>query len=376
MKTKTKHTRIAQFAVLLFVAILLGCTYQIYGSKDEPPSIIGKQPIWAYKTDGPILSCLPNKNSGVFIYTSDAVYLVDSATGKLSWKTNLANDTDIYRKYTVETGIKSNEQTLIVQRDNGDVVSLAKSDGQLLWQNASQSQAPVFDMAINHDYAYVARLSSALTVYDAYTGTRIWSNSVPDRTSLYVFPISGKVYLGTSYELFGYDAQTGNLLLEHKFDGLVEKMLVDADHIYVAYPDSGISFASLDTETLEQRWSIPPLSLSLSVVNSILVESDVVYITGSKVVAVSALNGDLLWVSDAIDSFGRPVIQKNLLIVQGKTHLYVFDKVDGRMLSSQRLPGPFPLLSWMSYSQANPCQSETMFWLAHEKTLYAYDLSE
>ncbi len=176
---------------------------------------------------GQILSCLADQNSGVFVYTSNAIYSIDS-TGKLSWKTTLEKDTNINKDYTVRIGIKSNEKTLIVPRDNGDVISVATNNGQLLWQGNSGNKAPVFHMGIDQTYAYVARHSSEIVAYDTNIGQEVWFNPVPDRTSLYVFPIEGKVYLGTSYELFEYDAQTGDLLLDHKLDGFVEKIFIDA----------------------------------------------------------------------------------------------------------------------------------------------------
>jgi len=361
--------------VSLLSTILIGNIYRKTYSDSEYIGLLGRQPVWMFKTTGRILSCLPDKNSGVFVYTTDAVYLVNSVTGELIWKTGLKENTNTYDKYTIQTGIKSIEKVLVVQRGDGSIVSLSTENGQMLWQGISKTGLPVFDMNIDRHFAYVARSSLSLDAYDTSTGEKVWSSDVPDRTSLYVFPETDKVYLGTSYILFVYEAQTGNLLSEHRLDGFLGKMVVDSGSIYASYLNGKYSFTSLDAKTLEYRWVVPQDLLSLSEVNSIVVDDDVVYFSGNKLIALSATDGEILWVSDIKDIFGRAVIHKDFLIIQGKTQIYVLNKVDGNLIGNQKISGFLPLLSWMLYAQANPCASDTTVWLASNSYLYAYDLS-
>jgi len=370
-----RYKRIIFFVVSLLIVVLLAYVLQVFRSYNQQANILGVQPTWVFRADGEILSCLPENNSGIFVYTPTAIYLVDSITGELLWKTNLEEDTSIYRKYTIQTGIKSNEKVMVLQRDNGTVLSLSAKDGQVLWEGESETNAPIYDMGIDQDFVYVTRLSTSIVAYDAESGEKIWSKSVPDRTSLYLFPENEKVFLGTGYMLFAYDARTGDLLVEHILDGLMRKMFADANNIYIAYLDGKYSFTSLDKETLEYRWSIPSSLLSLSEVNAMLVKDDVVYVSGNKLVALSATNGEVLWVSDIEDVFGKPAIQNSFLVVQGRARVYVLNKIDGTLIDNQKISGFVPLISWMFYSQANPCASETMIWLSSNSFLYAYDLT-
>lgn len=375
MRINYRPTRLISSVLLVLVVILLGIIYEAFNLENQQALILGEQPAWEFKADGQILSCLPENESQVFVYTSNAIYLLDSDTGELRWKTNLGEDTSVYRKYTIEAGIRSNGKVVILQRDDGTVVSLSIQDGKILWKSVSTTKAPVYDIGIDSNLVYVTRRSASVAAYDADSGERAWSETVPDRTSLYIFPGNDKVYLGTSYVLYAYDIRTGDMLLEHQLDGFMGKMVIDANSIYITYLNGEYIFTSLDKESLEDQWSIPRGLQSVSEVNAMLVDDSTIYVSGNKLLALSAATGETLWVSDIKDIFGKPVIHHDFLIVQGRTQVYVLNKSDGMLIDKQKIPGFLPLISWMSYSQANPCANQTMLWLANNSNLYAYDLS-
>jgi len=375
MRINYRPPRLISSVVLLLVIILLGVIYETFSLEKKQALILGKQPVWEFKTDGRILSCLPENESRVFVYTPNAIYLLDSSTGELQWKTNLGDDTGVYRKYTIEAGIKSNGKALILQRDDGAVVSLSIQDGKILWKSVSTTKAPVYDIGIDSNLAYVTRRSASITAYDADSGERAWSETVPDRTSLYIFPENDKVYLGTSYVLYAYDIRTGDVLLEHRLDGFMGKMAIDVNSIYITYLNGEYIFVSLDKESLERQWSIHRGLQSVSEVNAMLVDNGVIFVSGNRLLALSAATGETLWVSDIKDIFGKPVVLNDFLIILGKTKVYILNKTDGSLIDNQKIPGFLPLLSWMSYSQANPCASESMIWIPGNSSLYAYDLT-
>jgi len=263
---------------------------------------------------------------------------------------------------------------LMIPRDNGEVITMAPLDGELLWQDSPISDWPVFDIDLDQDNAYISRMSSSLVAIDLESGDEIWSNSVPNRTSVFVFSINDKVYLGTGYAILTYNAKNGELLTEQDLSGLMDGVFVDAENIFIALLNGEYSVVSLDPNTLESHWSISRDDLPISDVNSIVVKDDAVYISGYQLIKLSASSGEILWVKDQDDSFRKPLIQNNNLLVQGNTHLYVFDISNGQLLDRQRIPALFPIVSMVNMTNSQPCQGQSMFWITVENRLYGFDL--
>lgn len=357
---------------LLTVILLFSLYYKQYIERQEM-LISEKNMVWLFDADDRLISCISNsENNSLFLNSSNYIYLLDAEKGNLIWKKSIDAQTDVYRKYSFRIGVKRAQRELLIPMDDGGVLSVSLVTGDTLWKDKSNIDAPILDIAVDQGFAYVARLSSSLVAIDLTTGKRVWENSVPDRTSLYIAVYDDKVYLATSYTLFVYDAQSGDLLMEYQLEGMLEKILIDANSIYITYLEGEYVLVSLDRETLNRRWAIDQNQLSITKVSSLIINDDILYITGDRLVSVSIYNGDVVWISRKIDSFGTPVILRNMALVLGNDHIYKIDIHNGQLLETTPTPVLFPLLDSIAYLQANPCQTNNMHWLLFENKVYAY----
>jgi len=269
----------------------------------------------------------------------------------------------------VEKGI------LITHRGDGAIQAIEVETGKILWEDSSKVGETIDSIYINNETVFVAIANNSVIAFDIYTGHTKWSFSAPSRSQLYLFGYKEKIFLGAGREI--YDISAGMLSTPLELDGLVNEIKSDSGKLYISYVDSNISYSSLSLISFQSLWKIDKNTISplTSIISSILTDDSIVYYAGKDIVAIDKEDGELLWLSNYNDEFGRPVIIGKFLFAQGRQKLYVFDKSEGAEIQSISLKGGFRPLEWITYEKVNPCANSNTVWIARGKMLYAYNIS-
>jgi outer membrane protein assembly factor BamB len=281
--------------------------------------------------------------------------------------------------------MKVNDDILLAQGRNATIMAYSANSGKLLWQNRFTNDYWIEDMGIFDNSLYVARHSTYLTAYNLNDGEILWSQRVPDRTSLFVFPDRETVYLGTSDSLRSYGVKTydgdylgpGRLLWEYSLDGLVDYMEKVDDTIYIAYyQDEGISFSAMDIKTFESKWNISYRQIpGILSIRSMVIENDVLYATGDKIVAIATQNGKVLWASERKAAYKKSIISGNVIYAIDRSYLYTLDKNTGVEMGRVPLPGLPSLISFIQGSYTNLFINDDLVIIVSNGQVYCYPRS-
>jgi outer membrane protein assembly factor BamB len=365
-----------KYIVLLLIAIvLLGYLWVQFNNKEELNQVLSKEPNWSVSIPSRILYCHPHKESYVLVQTTNEVMLLSAKDGERLWVNHLSDYHVIDDRSATQTGMQVEKGILVTHRGDGAIQAIEVETGKILWEDASKVGETIDSIYINNETVFVAIANNSVIAFDIYTGNTKWSFSAPSRSQLYLFGYKEKIFLSAGREI--YDVSAGMLSAPLELDGLVNEIKSDSEKLYISYVDSNISYSSLSLISFQSLWKIdkntvPPLT---SIIASILIDDNIVYYVGEDIVAIGKEDGELLWLSNYNDEFGRPVIIGNFLFAQGRQKLYILDKNTGAEIQSISLKGGFRPLEWIMYEKVNPCANSNTVWIARGKMLYAYNVS-
>jgi outer membrane protein assembly factor BamB len=359
---------------LIFIPILIFIPFYFHNKNlsKASESFFGR-PVWVYKPQQRIVTSLLDDNSRLFIQTLDSIYSLDIHTGEILWQASLLADS-VYG-----TPMKVSGDILLAQGQHATVAAYSADSGVLLW-NRSSSNSWIEDMSVYENNLYVARHSDYLFAYNLSDGEFLWSIDVPNRNTLFVFADKDTVYLGTNHLMRIYDAQFSipvNLLREHNFSGSVHFMKKAENTLYVAYyKDEGISISALDIRTFDSNWNIPYGQLpGISSINSMVIDNNILYAIGNRVVAISLENGNVLWGSNIDISYENSIIFHDVIYVTDGTYLYTFDKNTGTETRTIPLPGAHSLVSLFQGKYANLLMSDKLVIIVSNGQVYCFPRS-
>jgi outer membrane protein assembly factor BamB len=305
--------------------------------------ILLDKPIWTFDTGEQTISPPLVYDSKMFVQTASSLSSVDLETQRLLWKSDIPTDNLHIIPITASDGI------LIAQGENGGVIALIAKTGQLLWKDRLDvyhgTEAALFDIWIEDveiydETVYVARYSTYLTAYNLYSGEIRWSTHIPDKSILVSIIDSENVFLTTSTSLMQFDGETGRIVKQYSLNSPgapIQDVLKDEDTFYFARTsDKGISVFALDSNTFGKKWTVSSDVLSLSKFAGMVIDNNVLYISGDRLIAISTRNGQLLWNGEIKSRYGPPVVSDEKVYIQDRTNIYAYDKLSGLLIG--RLP--------------------------------------
>ena len=326
--------------IVCIAGLVLVITSTNFSFKSNLGPVLTDEPIWFSNIGEQIISPPLVYNSQIFFQTVNALYAIDLHTQKLIWRSDALADELHIVPLVISDGI------IIVQGKNGTVMAFSEETGGLLWENrlrvyhgteAALSDAWIEDAEIYNGIVYIARYSTSLTAYDLHNGEIHWSADVPDRTILVILLDSKNVFLTTSKSIIQFDSESGRMLHQRVLSTLIHYAIKYDDVFYFAMSsDEGISVFALNARTLDEKWARPSKELSLSEFSGMIIDNDVLYISGDRLIAVSARNGQLLWSGELKSHYGPPVVSGEKVYIQDRANIYAYDKVLGVLIG--RLP--------------------------------------
>jgi outer membrane protein assembly factor BamB len=325
---------------------------------------------WEFDAQNEIIDSPLFDGTNIYLQSRTHVSAINPSSGSLVWKTPIMPSSGAAR----DNFLKMKDDTLVVIRAENPVVALSKQTGDVIWENQATHHR-VLDASTFEDTVYEARQSWALTSFDLHSGEINWYSNVPDRTSLFIFPEKDIVYLGTGSSLLAINASNGQLVWEHDWKGLSGRMAKENHVLYLTFfAQRECAFAALDMRSLRFLWCISGKNdLAFSDINSVLVKDNVFYISGSKLIALAADTGKLIWQSEIRDSFGTLHIYQNKMYVQGQTKVYEVNLSTGKGHIMFSYPNMY-ITKWMAYSNIEPIIVNDQILITIENNLFAYKL--
>jgi outer membrane protein assembly factor BamB len=369
---RKKVITIYSIGLLLIIFPLIVFFRNIYFSNLSENSL-GK-PNWVNQPTDTIKTSVFDNSHRLFIQTFEYIYSLDLFTGEVIWQTNFQADPAHITPMVVS------RDTLVAQGRNASVGVFNAFSGDLLWSNHHTHGYRIEDWDIFDAKLYIASYLKSFTAYNLLDGEILWSHSLVDRESLYVFADNEAVYLGAddSFNIYNTQQPTqGTLKAEHQLDGLVEYMKKIGNMLYVAYyHDAGISISAVDITTFEKKWNITYRKLpGVSSIKSMYLKNDILYAIGNRIVAISSQNGEILWISDQEISYNKIIFSKDLFYAVDENYLYILEKSTGIETMRTHLPGLPPIFSFIQGKHTNLFIKDNIMVIISNGKIYCYPLS-
>jgi outer membrane protein assembly factor BamB len=332
------------------------------------------EPIWVNQPTDTIKTSVFDNSDRLFIQTFDYIYSLDLFTGEITWKTNFQADPAHITPMVVS------RDTLVAQGRNASVGVFNAFSGYLLWSNHHTHGYRIEDWYVFDNKLYIASYLKSFTAYNLLDGEILWSHSLVDRESLYVFADNEAVYLGAGDSFNIYDTQQpnqGTLIKYHKLEGLVEYMNKIGNMLYVAYyHDAGISISAVEINTFERIWKIEYRKLpGVSSIRSMYLKNDILYVIGNRIVAISSQNGEILWISDQDISYNKIIFSKDVIYAVDEDYLYILEKGTGIETMRTHLPGLPPIFSFIQGKHTNLFIKDNLMVIISNGKVYCFPLS-
>jgi outer membrane protein assembly factor BamB len=330
-------------AFLISIIFLCGLSYWIWiylpDHPREPISTGGfpSEPVWVFNAPENVIATPLVKGNKVFVRTSDGIYALDVKSGKLLWRSwsigSMGKDilfpSIIYSPLFVGN-------ILIVPEFDLNIAAFDEETGNLLWRSNIIAEgirhfndSSFGAICVQGDQILVARKNHKLTSYRAKDGAIQWAVDVPWRTSLYLTSKPGKIYLGARI-IYVYDALDGKLLKEKELDGLIGPILVEDGVLYAGLQLQDMTLIALDANSLQEIWRIKEKNIGDNNPRDFTSKGDILFLSGSRMTAISKSQGKILWVNEGNTFLERPVIlNRNIYIRDHDSGVYSFDILSG-----------------------------------------------
>ncbi len=239
-----------------------------------------------------------------FLFFLDAksnVISFDLNNNKIAWKKNISLNNE--KNHNIGGGIVIYKNTVIVNSPYGQIISLDKSSGSVIWKNNVESS-----------------IRSAPTVYD---------------NKLLSLTLSNKLYV--------LNADNGNILWQHQgiFNNttLLDSPKVAVDENIVIAPYSNGEFFALNLSNGKEIWrnsfidiEIKETTNAFSDIDAFpIIKKDIVIISSAigKLIAVNKKSGNKLWTRDIFTTQTPLVNGNSIFLVNNNKEVICLNILDG-----------------------------------------------
>lgn len=294
----------------LLATLLVACSSS--GPIHEPTPLeplesgAGVKSLWAVSTpavsEDKIYDVLRPVLADEVLYTAGAKGVVQAhsvADGKRRWKVEL--------DHVISAGLGLGGELLLLGTAKGEVLALARENGELRWRSRVSSEVLAPPVVVNDNLVIVRCGDGVSEALNMDNGERVW------RYVSQVPPLSlrGEATPVISDDLVLLGLANGHLVALSLFDGVLQWEAT------VVVPKG-----RTDLERMVDVDAAP------------VVVDDVIYVTAhqGRVLALSRLTGTTLWSRDLGGSVGLAVDERNLYLVDDEGQVWALDRSNGATL--------------------------------------------
>lgn len=321
--------------LLIIVSSLLGCTTNPFIIETRiAPMATGNFPRKYEKLlvlDSVVVSAPTTYNGYLFVQTNNMLYKFDSL-GNLIW--NIKNSG--YPGMFSPTGCGNLIVAPVVELREFVVVS--DEDGSLVWKSTSSdsaNQGKIEDIVCFKNIVYVAEYNSGVLAYDITNGQIIWKQKVPERSSIYlsVNEEEQELYVVAGKGVTAYDLSTGTANWEILYNTYVGPAIKDQNKLVIVLgPLEPTEVTVVELSSRSTLWRRHIDGLLSNAFGRVIINSDTIYLSGNKIIALSMLTGDISWESEETEMLRRFVLLKNKIYVRNNGSLiYMIDVKTGNI---------------------------------------------
>jgi len=282
------------------------------------------QPVWTFKTDGPIWSSPVADEGSIYFGSNDGnIYALKADNGKRVWRAKIGGwvmgHPTIDGKY------------LYVLSDDGFLYNLEKKTGKMVWRfdthggdvkRGMPPNAPALDClgaaaTVVGDIVYIGSADKNLYALDAKTGREKWHFETKEIIRSTPAVANGIVFFGSNdHNVYALDAKTGTLKWKvDTFREVVSSPLVADGTVYTGSRSSNLY--ALDASTGKIKWTF--FYWTSFVDSSTTMRDGILYVGSSdyqKVFAINAADGKKVWDFDTDgSSWSTPAVTDKLVYV-------------------------------------------------------------
>jgi outer membrane protein assembly factor BamB len=327
---------------MVVAVISIAALVAIYLSQRQPSltqdNTLGdylNEPVWSFYTDDPITSTPSQDGHNIYLRTSSSVLALDALSGKQIWRVDSPAEAPLSMlPYIVD-------EYLVVSEKGSGIVVINKESGTVIWKSAEidiipthSANAEIQSIMSSNNILYVARFSWYLTAYNLQTGKVVWKQNIPSHTSLYLASNIDTVFLGAGNQLIAYDSQTGLTSWTTDINGYIGPVLLDVDQntLFVTN-ENAPSLIAINLINKQILWEKYLDSIDSYEFGCLIKHGDVLYIAAEELLALSSIDGEIVWQTSKTGRLECPIVMNNQLFVRNtNTSLYGFDLDSGKEL--------------------------------------------
>jgi outer membrane protein assembly factor BamB len=342
--------RIKKYQLTLFLLCVLAIGIGMYFYQlDMTKSTMLSDKIWSigFENNNRITTQPVINDGKLFVQTETSLYAYSPFTGDLLWATRLPIGSSS-GNYLKNPPLIFNSSYVVVQSQANMISVYNKNDGKSIWHTdydpsainiLGEDNSSIYDTAISNQLVIASRWNTSLTAYALKDGQEVWSNEVPDRTRLTIMPYKNRIYLGTIDKIIVYDSKDGRILGDFNLKGTIQNYFADENIIFIAFDSGNCAFAAFDIEKLNYQWCIKPSNIYFSRNKTeILLNNDIVYFSGDRLVSIYKMTGSVNWNVPGQDEFENPILYNKFIYLPTVDRLYKVDPSNGKLLVQFKLP--------------------------------------
>jgi len=315
----------------LIILVLGGASYSLHTSDSLSISTFSKT-AWTIKfnENEPLVSQPKIHDDNLYVQTENEIWVYSLSTGELVWKSQLPLE-EANLGSSSPPPILIDQSRIVVQSQRNMISVFNKETGDIIWNTNNPSSPDWFvrDMILHDDRVVVSRNNWNISSYDVANGNLLWSDAVPSRTELRLFPFEEKIILGTSESLVLYSTNSGQMLESNKLNGFVDAYSLDNDHLYIVFDSGDCIFSSLNLRSMKNDWCMTPAYDFLLNNMEVIYDNENLYFFGNKMYGINKMTGITLWEAKPQDVFKYPVIIGGVIYVMDNHYLYKINKNSG-----------------------------------------------
>ena len=293
--------------ILMFLIALEGCILSNRDISTRPPLATGKFPaelIQKLVLDSRVVS-QPTTGDNFFLVRTETSLYKFEVDGVREWQVKYPGYMGMHPPVILD-------DLVVVPTDIGQFIVLSVNDGSLKWRGINQYDLDfghnIEDIAFSENILVVAKFNSHITAYNIDNGQILWAHEIPERSSAYLVIENGIVYMAADKFLIAYDTMTGKELWKIDFNTFVGPIVsAKSTLILVLGPPQRTEITVIDLFSRETLWRKHTKGVLSDAHGGIIVDSESIYITGNKVIALSLNDGKTLWESEETEQLGKPM---------------------------------------------------------------------
>jgi outer membrane protein assembly factor BamB len=332
----THSKTILLLKILILLAVLGGCIGNNRATPVKLPLPIGEFPAKFTRQldfDTTVVSRPTIGNDFFLIHTETSLYKY-KVNGVKEWQIKYPGYKGVHPPVIIN-------DLVVVPTDIGQFVVVSVDDGALKWSGKDQDDFElghdIEDIAFSEGIVVIAKFNSQVTAYNVQNGQILWTHDITQRTSPYLVIKNSIVYMAASGFLTAYDLITGRELWNIDFDTFVGPMIESENKlILVLGPPAKTEVAVIDLSSRNILWRKYVKGFLSTAYGGIVLDSQSVYLTGNKVIALSVATGEILWESqesEKSEELGKPIILgDNIYVRDYDSTVYALNIKDGSII--------------------------------------------